>query len=349
MLDIKSVNLRSESEIMADWIEKDLPIVSIICHTFQQEAYIEDAIISFLMQETKFAFEIIIHDDASIDRTPKIIQSYQTLYPNIIFPILQTENQYSKNKKPSSFTFKKARGRYIALCEGDDYWIDKNKLQRQFVALEKYSDIKLSIHDAYTVNQNDGAMENRFPPRNSEEQIVPFAEIFSTTGQFSPTASMMFRVEVVKSLPDFFSNAPIGDFFLEVFGGRAGVHYLPQKMSVYRSAAMGSWSNRVLENTNKKIEMYYKYLHSLCDLEKYLNEDEAYLVKYKRQIIYYSLALSYLDKKEISLSLWYFFKSLKGKVRFTYNILFILELIGINQVRRKTIKRFVFFPFVFFK
>ena len=85
--------LRSEKEIMSTWGDCDSPLVSIVCHTFEQERYIEDALASFLMQRTTFSFEIVIHDDASKDKTKEIIEGYRRQYPNIIFPILQTENQ----------------------------------------------------------------------------------------------------------------------------------------------------------------------------------------------------------------------------------------------------------------
>ncbi|MCG7644905.1 glycosyltransferase [Alteromonas sp. Cnat3-28] len=335
MLDINTVKLRKESEIIASWENKDNPLVSIVCHSFQHEPYIETAIIGFLMQETTFAFEIIIHDDASTDDSPNIIQKYKSLYPNIVFPILQSENQYSKNRKPSSFTFRRANGRYVALCEGDDYWIDPNKLQSQYEALEKNNQVNLSIHDAFSINQESGGLVNKFPSRKAEEYIIPFKDVFTTTGQFSPTASMMMRTEFVKNLPDFFFEAPIGDFFLEVLCGREGILYLPQKMSVYRCAAVGSWSNNVLEIVDKRINMYKKYLQSLQALEAYLSESERKLVKYKKQIIYHNLALSYANRKNTGLAIQCFVKSFQGQTRISFKFFFILELLGLGKDKRK--------------
>ena len=102
--------------------------VSICCITYNHEDYIADAIESFLMQETDFKYEILIHDDASTDKTADIIRSYELKYPEIIKPIYQTVNQYSKNTKIlPTFLYPKAKGKYIALCEGDDYWIDPLK------------------------------------------------------------------------------------------------------------------------------------------------------------------------------------------------------------------------------
>lgn len=120
-------------------------LVTVICLTYNHEKYIRECIDGFVMQKTNFAYEVIIHDDASTDNTAEIIKQYQQQYPDIIIPILQTENQYSK-KVPigKTFIYPRARGKYIAFCEGDDYWIDQYKLQKQVDFLENNSDYVLS-------------------------------------------------------------------------------------------------------------------------------------------------------------------------------------------------------------
>ena len=108
-------------------------MVSICCITYNQEEYIRDALDGFLSQETDFSYEVLIHDDASTDGTADIIREYARQYPEIIKPILQTENQYAKGltNVSGTYNFPRAKGRYIAMCEGDDYWTDPHKLQRQ--------------------------------------------------------------------------------------------------------------------------------------------------------------------------------------------------------------------------
>jgi len=109
----------------------DDPIVSICCITYNHEKYIRDAIEGFLMQKTLFPIEILIHGDASTDKTADIIKEYEVKYPDIIKPIYQTENQFSKGVSISAtYQFPRARGKYIAICEGDDYWTDPHKLQK---------------------------------------------------------------------------------------------------------------------------------------------------------------------------------------------------------------------------
>jgi glycosyltransferase involved in cell wall biosynthesis len=131
----------------------DLPLVSICCETYNHEKYIRDAIDGFLMQKTDFAYEIIIHDDASTDQTADIIRSYADNNPNII-PILQAENQHSKGVRIlSTFVYPIVRGKYIALCEGDDYWTDPGKLQKQIDYMEEHPECTLCVHASSDISE----------------------------------------------------------------------------------------------------------------------------------------------------------------------------------------------------
>jgi len=118
---------------------KDIePLVSICCITYNHENYIRDAIEGFLMQKTSFPIEIIIHDDASTDNTAQIIKEYEDKYPDLFCNIFQNENQWSKGGGSiyARFLYPQARGKYIALCEGDDYWTDPLKLQKKVDFME---------------------------------------------------------------------------------------------------------------------------------------------------------------------------------------------------------------------
>src|SRR5690606_1543694 len=102
------------------------PLVSVSCITYNHSSYIRQCLDGFVMQKCDFAFEVLIHDDASTDDTQEIIKEYQAKYPEIIKAVLQKENQYSKGIRGISprFNFPRAQGKYIAMCEGDDYWTD---------------------------------------------------------------------------------------------------------------------------------------------------------------------------------------------------------------------------------
>ncbi|MFW6224817.1 MAG: glycosyltransferase family 2 protein, partial [Bacteroidota bacterium] len=132
------------------------PLVSICCITYNHEKYIREAIEGFLRQKTSFPIEVLLHDDASNDGTSSIIRAYESKYPDLIFPIYQKENQYSKGVKISpTYNWPRARGKYIALCEGDDYWTDPLKLQKQVDFLEKNEEYSMCAHDVKTIYEDD--------------------------------------------------------------------------------------------------------------------------------------------------------------------------------------------------
>ena len=146
---------RTQSEIQKGWGECLSPLVSVCCITYNHASYIKDAIDSFLMQETNFAFEILIHDDASTDETTQIILDYAEQYPDIIKPVIQDENQYLKCSLINPrFLFPKAVGKYIALCDGDDYWTDRSKLDKQVGFLENNPDYVITYTDCVPVDKN---------------------------------------------------------------------------------------------------------------------------------------------------------------------------------------------------
>ena len=132
------------------------PLVSICCLTYNHVNFIEDALEGFLKQQVNFPFEIIVHDDASNDGTREKVISYAKNFPEIIFPVLQEVNQYSKRKGSilQMFILPEVRGKYIALCEGDDYWTDPLKLQKQADFMEANPEYSLSVGGFTSFNEN---------------------------------------------------------------------------------------------------------------------------------------------------------------------------------------------------
>lgn len=129
------------------------PLVSICCLVYNHEPYIRECLDGFMMQKTDFPFEVLIHDDASTDKSAEIIREYEEKYPEIIKPIYQTENQYSKGIGVTRvFQFPRAKGKYIALCEGDDYWTDPLKLQKQVDFLEANNEYSLCVGGFKKIN-----------------------------------------------------------------------------------------------------------------------------------------------------------------------------------------------------
>ena len=227
--------LRSEEEIIASWKgDINKPVVSICCAAFNHESYIGDALEGFLIQETDFPFEILIHDDASTDRTAEIIRKYEAKYPRLIKPIYQTENQYSKGIKISAeFIIPKANGKYIAFCEGDDCWISTNKLKVQVGSMRAEPQINISFHPSYKRNQKT---QKKICAHSKKSKIFTPEEVIRAGAGFMPTASLMISREFFNQLPDwYYSEAPVGDLYYQMISSvDKGALFIPDIYIVYR-------------------------------------------------------------------------------------------------------------------
>jgi glycosyltransferase involved in cell wall biosynthesis len=216
------------------------PLLSISCLTFNHVFFIKKCLDSFLMQKTTFPIEVIIHDDCSNDGTREIIEEYSRKYPDIIFPIFQTENQYSRGVRGfmARFNFPRCRGKYIALCEGDDYWTDPYKLQKQVDFLESNTDYSLCFHDAvysYT-DTTKKKFSEKYPFLNEKNDFT--RQDLLERQWFIPTASMLFRN--FGKVPDFFFKINAGDYNLQLYLSKTGkFHYISDTMSVYRITGKG--------------------------------------------------------------------------------------------------------------
>jgi len=282
--------LRSEQEIMKNWkgdISK--PVVSICCITYNHEKYIEDAIRGFLIQETDFPFEIIIRDDASTDSTSNIIKKYQKQYPHIIKPIFEKENTYSKGIPPFPITFKQAQGKYIALCEGDDYWIDSKKLQIQIDFLEKNNDYVYTFHNVKIYDEiHNKTIDNASLVNLYKIKKKSFDCKDIILGQFiSQTLSMVFRnIFLLHNIeyPQCFDKLPFGDKSLEKFLISFGkAYYFDKEMAVYREHSGGiskdpKWKKK-MKSINTDLLLYS------C-LSKYVNSNHScyYILKLRKSL-----------------------------------------------------------------
>ena len=221
------------------------PLVSICCITYNHKEYIRDALDGFLSQRTDFPYEILINDDASTDGTADIIREYEQKYPEKIRALLQTENQYSKGiTNPSgAFNFPRVRGSYVAMCEGDDYWTDPEKLQKQVDYMEAHPDCSLCFHSARIITVDGSLSDKRMRPY-PESRIVSPSEIVDKPQGYA-MASMMFRSEIIRKLPKYYVNCPVGDTPLQLMAAATGYgYYMDQDMSVYRLGAAVSWTSQ---------------------------------------------------------------------------------------------------------
>jgi glycosyltransferase involved in cell wall biosynthesis len=228
---------KSEKEIMQSWGEgSSHPVVSICCITYNHKDFIAQAIDSFLMQETGFPFEILIHDDASTDGTSEVIKDYVSKFPKIIKLVLQEKNLYSQGLRliAPKFLFPLVRAKYIALCEGDDYWISENKLNKQFDFMESHKEFSCCFH---AVTQLDETKTKRTKvasirlPKGKRE----FYFEDTVKSYLIPTASLFFRTELLPEKYFETKKTIYGDIYIQLLLTSQGpAYYFDEIMGVYR-------------------------------------------------------------------------------------------------------------------
>ena len=235
------------------------PLVSIICSTYNHGLYISQCLDGFLMQKTNFPFEILIHDDASTDNTPDIIREYEHNHPQVIRPIYQKENKYSKKEDIfAKYQCSRVRGKYIAICEGDDYWIDPLKLQKQIDFLENNPDYGMIYTTSNVYNQKEGKIEKDIIGR----EFNGYIELLS--GNCIPTLTSCIRsalvMEYLKEVEPKSKNWLMGDYPMWLWiSYYHKIKFIPESTTVYR----------VLEESashSNDIQKYERFILSTIDI-----------------------------------------------------------------------------------
>ncbi len=235
---------------MAENMEKR-PLVSVCCLAYNHENTIAQAIEGVLSQKTNFDIEMIIHDDASTDQTAEIICEYVNKYPGIIRPIYQEVNQYHNCNLAKEYVNPLVRGKYIAICEGDDYWTNPNKLQIQIDYMEAHPECAMTFH-AIEQLDTDGKTIDYYPMR--ESGIVPTELVIKRGGLFCPSVSLVIRSDVCMKWPKFRVKAKIYDYPIQILSALEGsIYYIHEKMGVYRYASAGSWT----QEREKKTDFFH--------------------------------------------------------------------------------------------
>ena len=246
--------------------------VSVVCNAYNHENYIRDALESFLMQKTNFKFEVLVHDDASTDKTAEIIREYEEKHPEIIKPVYQKENQYSQGIKYANvYQYPRVKGKYIAVCEGDDYWTDPYKLQKQFDALESNPQVDICAHTADVVEAETKKNIKEICP-SKEDTIFSAEEVIWGEGGFVATNSLMYRKELSTLEHPSFRKFLSLDYTLQIQGSlRGGMLYLKDNMSAYRWLSVGSWTARMKQKKEQQRAFYEKKQAMLLLLDKDTN------------------------------------------------------------------------------
>lgn len=242
--------------------------VSVICLTYNQADYIAQCLESLVAQETSFPFEVIVHDDCSSDGTDELVKGFASVYPLKIKPLFEEENQYSQGRNiQQDIVGPHIRGRYVALCEGDDWWLDGKKLQRQFDYMESHPDTAGCAHCARVFNDTTGCYEGLIEPV-AKAKDYSTDEIISEIAPFA-TNSLFYKREL-HCPPAVYRGWGVGDYPLCIWLSTQGkFHYDPAIMSAYRTHAKGSWSVRTSASADFATTTYNRIIQGLKAFDAY--------------------------------------------------------------------------------
>ncbi|WP_304757311.1 glycosyltransferase [uncultured Muribaculum sp.] len=259
------------------------PLVTICCITYNHAAYIRECLNGFLMQETNFKFEVVIHDDASTDETQSIIKEYCEKYPNVFSPIFQHVNQYSKGIKSiiQTFCVPQFRGKYIAMCEGDDYWIDPYKLQKQVDFLESHPDYGMCYTKVKRfVQKNNKFIDEWGGPNETMDKLLIENTIPTLTAVFHKAIYYNYLTEIHPSKRGWL----MGDYPIWLyFAQNSKIKFINETTGVYRICTESASHSNDLEkiirfnNSYHDIRTWYNSRQNTIPQEK-LDQNQAVLL-----------------------------------------------------------------------
>lgn len=229
-------------------------LASVSCSAYNHEAFIRDALDGFLAQETDFPFEVVVSDDASTDRTAAVIREYELRFPDKIRAVYFTENQYSQGKSAGTARMAMARGKYIALCEGDDFWTDPRKLSKQVGYMEGHPDCSFCFTNGRRYSASTHAFYDRpmLPGSEYDKAVLGGGDCDLTTREvlpisFIPTASFVYKRRDYLRRPVFRKDAFSGDRYIQLTMTEFGyAHYIDEETCAYRvdnpDSMMSRWA-----------------------------------------------------------------------------------------------------------
>jgi glycosyltransferase involved in cell wall biosynthesis len=237
------------------------PLVSVRIITYNQAPFVAQCLDSVLMQQTNFPFEILIGEDESTDGTREICQAYAEKYPEKIRLFLRSRKDviYINGEPTNRYNFietlKAARGKYIAICDGDDYWTHPEKLQRQVDFMEAHPDYTICHHGG----QKWIEAENQFEPLPDQPETANLKDLLEEN--MITNCTCLYRNGIIKELPDWFYKAPVADYCLHVLNAQHGkIGYLPEDMCVYRVHGGGVWSKITIAQRAEKMLKFFELL-----------------------------------------------------------------------------------------
>ena len=251
--------------------------VIIRCLVYNHEPYLRDCLDGFVMQKTNFPFKAVVHDDCSTDGSASILREYAEKYPDIIEPIYETENLYSKRDGSLGRVMAKAcngRSKYFALCEGDDYWIDPYKLQKQVDYMDSHPECTMTYTNVYVDTQQGrlyrAEQEKLWGEIRCDDSIVDTEYVISQCAATIHTCSLLFKANLRDDFPAAAARCYVGDYPLEIFAALKGYLYgFSDVTAVYRYQVPGAWSSQ--QNCEKSQTLLANWL-TVVEMHKAMDE-----------------------------------------------------------------------------
>ena len=260
------------------------PLVSIQCLVYNHEPFLRQCLDGFVMQQTTFPFEAIVHDDASTDGSAAIIREYAEKYPDIIKPVYETENQWGKGTiKKNMDAVMSPKSKYIAICEGDDYWTDPHKLQLQVSFLEEHPDYSLSVHDFKVYEDVNQKFRNSHPIsflKKDKELYTLTLDDYKKGVFFTQTLTCVYRLSSLRESCYYSYPAKFDMTLFYALFTQGKCMLFNRDMGVYRIH-----SNSITSGDRRR--RFHNYMDSrllnFCAVEK-TNESKEFVYNYLKPL-----------------------------------------------------------------
>ncbi|KQM44712.1 GNAT family N-acetyltransferase [Chryseobacterium sp. Leaf201] len=293
------------------------PTLSIFVMVYNHGIYLKECLDSLLMQKTAFNYDIVIGEDCSTDHSREILLNYQKLYPGKFKLLLHDKNIGAANNQEQ--TYKNCTGKYIAVCEGDDYWTDPLKLQKQVDFLEGNNDYSMCFHNVEKIDIEGKILDIPITESETAEKAYTIEDL--AEGNFIHTASVIFRKNF-EALPSWIISSPAGDYPIHMINASYGlIKYFPEKMGAYR-IGQGIWSSQTKQiqyiNTIFVIKLMIANLSLNEQVVKNLNEQIQRLILYIRDTLPVSNYPQDPEKAAYSLSIKKLIIILLKKIRYSF-------------------------------
>ena len=274
-------------------------LVTVICMTYNHERYIRQCLESLVSQITDFSYEIIVHDDASTDNTANIVREFEKKYPHLIRPVYQTVNQFHRVQEVYADLLSMAKGKYIADCEGDDFWTSVYKLQKQADYMESNEKCSVCAHAAYYAAEDGTLQEGTYFRPYDESKVVPIEDILNNW-RFATNSLFYHKAAKDEGIIPYQQDCQNGDYATIVYLALKGeVYYIDELMSAYRVVSIGSLNWVAQEDLDKFYVARSRYIEMIKRIDEYTKGKYHTILKSYRDNVSFEMHLTMGHIREV--------------------------------------------------